>query len=71
MRASTLIGIALIAIGGFLFVRGGSITTREDVVKIGDLKVTADEKHPIEPWVGGVAVLGGAVLVFTGLRRKA
>ena len=71
MRASTLIGIALIAIGGFLFVRGGSFTTREDVVKIGDLKVTADEKHSIEPWVGGVAVLGGAVLVFNGLRRKA
>ena len=70
MRASTLIGIALIVIGGFLFVRGGSVTTRRDVVEVGDLKISADERHPIEPWAAGAAILGGVVLVFSGLRRK-
>lgn len=71
MRASTLVGIALIAVGGFLFFRGGSFTTRRDVIKVGDLKISADEERPIAPWVAGVAVLGGVVLVVTGLKKKA
>ena len=71
MRISTMVGIALIAVGGFLFVRGGSFTTRRDVVKVGDLKITADEQQPIAPWVAGAAVLTGVVLVVTGVRRKA
>ena len=71
MRASTLIGIALIVIGGFLFVRGGTFTTRRDVIKVGDLKVSASEERPIEPWIAGAAVIAGLVLVATGVRRKA
>jgi hypothetical protein len=71
MRNTTIFGIALIAVGAFLFFRGGSFTTREDVVKIGDLKVSADREHSIAPWVAGVAVLAGAVLVVTGSRSKA
>jgi drug/metabolite transporter (DMT)-like permease len=71
MRTTSILGIALIAVGAFLFFRGGSFTTRKDVIKIGDLKVSADEEHPIAPWVAGVAVLAGAVLVVTGVRSKA
>ncbi|MBL0170187.1 MAG: hypothetical protein IPP90_05550 [Gemmatimonadaceae bacterium] len=71
MRASTIVGIVLIAVGGFLFFQGGSFTTRRDVLKVGDLKVTANESHPIAPWVAGAAILGGVVLVVAGVRRKA
>jgi hypothetical protein len=71
MRTTSILGIALIAVGAFVFFRGGSFTTRKDVIKIGDLKVSADEEHPIAPWVAGVAVLAGAVLVVTGVRSKA
>ena len=47
MKPSILAGIAMIAIGAFLYLRGGSFTTREDVIKVGDLKVSAEEKHSI------------------------
>ncbi len=71
MRASTVAGIILIAIGGFFLVRGGSLTTRRDVLKVGDLKVTADESYPVAPWMAGTAMLAGVVLVVAGVRRKA
>ncbi len=71
MRASTMVGIALIAVGGFLFFQGGSFTTRREVLKVGDLKISADEQRPIQPWVAGAAILGGVVLVAAGVRRKA
>ena len=71
MRASTVAGIILIAMGGFFLVRGGSLTTRRDVLKVGDLKVTADESYPVAPWMAGTAMLAGVVLVVAGVRRKA
>ena len=53
MRPLSLAGIALICVGAFLLIRGGSFTTRRDVLKVGDVKLTADEKQTIPPWVGG------------------
>ncbi len=71
MRTQTLIGILLIGVGAYLFFAGGSFSTREDVLKIGDLRVTAQESHPVAPWVAGAAIVGGVALVVAGLRRKA
>ena len=71
MRASILGGIVLIIVGAILFYRGGTFTTREDVLKVGDLKVTTEERHTIEPWIAGAAVVGGVVLLIVGARRHA
>lgn len=71
MRTSTIAGIALIVLGAFLFVRGGSFTTRRDVLDVGGLKVSAEEQRPIQPWIAGLAVIAGVALVATGVRRKA
>ena len=71
MRTSTLAGIALIIAGAFVLLNGGSFTSRRDVLDVGGLKVTAEEQHPIRPWVAGLAVLAGVGLVVTGVRRKA
>ncbi len=71
MRTTTLAGLALMVAGAFFLVRGGTFTTRRDVLKIGDLKVSAEEQHPILPWVAGLAIVAGAVIVVSGLRRKA
>jgi hypothetical protein len=70
MRASAIAGIVLIIVGAFLFYRGGSFTTREDVLKVGDLKVSTEERHSIEPWVAGAAVVGGAVLLLVGAASR-
>ena len=71
MKPSILAGIAMIAIGAFLYLRGGSFTTREDVIKVGDLKVSAEEKHSLSPWIAGIAVVGGIVLIAAGARSRA
>lgn len=70
MRVATLVGIILIAVGGYFLFTGGSITTRRDVVDVGPLKVSAEEKHPIRPWAAGLALLGGVALVVAGVRHK-
>lgn len=71
MRIPTIIGVLLVAAGAYLFFRGGVVKTDEEVLKVGDLKVTAQESHPVEPWIAGAAVIGGVLLVATGSRRKA
>ena len=71
MRWLIAVGIALIALGAFIAFRGGSFTSRRDVIKVGDFKVTADERQSIPPWAGGVAVAVGIALVAAGGRRRA
>lgn len=71
MRPLVIVGILLIALGAFVLVRGGSYTSKKDVLKVGDLKVTADEKESIPPWAGGIAIVGGVVLIAAGARRPA
>lgn len=70
MRPLSLLGIALICVGAFLLIRGGTFTTRKDVLEVGDVKVTADDQQSIPPWVGGVAIIAGVVVVAAGMRRR-
>lgn len=71
MRSTMLIGVILVVLGGFLFVRGGTFTTQKDVVKIGDVKVTAPDDHTVPGWVAPVVVIAGfGLLIFGGIPRK-
>jgi hypothetical protein len=70
MRMSTIAGAVLIVAGAFIFVRGGSFTSRRDVVSVGGLTVAAEEQRPVRPWIAGVAVIAGVALVVVGLGRK-
>jgi len=49
MRPATILGVLLILAGAFVLVNGGSFTTRRDVVRLGDLKISAEERHPVRP----------------------
>ncbi len=71
MRPTLIAGIALIVLSIFLLVNGGSVTTKKDVVKIGDVKLTADQKQSIPPWVAYLGLAAGAGLVFAGARKHA
>jgi hypothetical protein len=72
MRTVTIAGLVLMVVGALLFFFGGSFTTRRDVLEVGGLTVTAEERRPIAPWVAGVAVLAGVTLVLVSeVRRKA
>jgi drug/metabolite transporter (DMT)-like permease len=65
-----LAGAALIIAGAFLLF-GGSFTSRRNVLDVGGLTVTAEEQHSVRPWIAGVVLLAGVVLVVVDVRRKA
>lgn len=70
MRSSVILGIALAAIGAFVLMRGLSYRSERDVVRVGDLQVTAETQRSIPPWAGGLAIAGGLVLVGVGMRGR-
>jgi uncharacterized membrane protein len=73
MRAYTVIGIILIVIGIVaLAYQGINYTTREKVVDIGPIQMTAEKTKtlPLPPIVGGVALVGGIVLLVMGNKRS-
>jgi hypothetical protein len=71
MRPIALVGILLLALGAFVVFRGASYKSREDVLKVGDLKASVQEKHAVPTWVGGVAIVAGLVLLASGMKRRA
>lgn len=72
MKTYTVIGIILIVIGIIAFTyQGITYTTREKIVDIGPIQMTADKTKtiPLPPIVGGVALLGGIVLLVAGGKK--
>ncbi len=73
MRAYTLLGIILIALGIVAFAyQGITYTTREKVVDLGSMHITAEKTRtfPLPPIVGAFALVGGIVLLVTGSKKS-
>jgi hypothetical protein len=73
MKTYTLAGIILIVIGIASFAyQGITYTTREKVVDLGPIQVTADKTKtlPLPPIVGGIALVGGIVLLVVGSKKS-
>jgi len=71
MRPTLLAGIALVVLGIIVLVRGGSFTTRENVLSVGDLQISAEERQTIPNWVGAAALAAGVVVMVAGMRKRA
>jgi len=72
MKPATILGIALIILGVVAFAyQGITYTTHEKVLDVGSLHVTSEKQEtiPITPIVGGLALIGGIVLLVGGSRR--
>lgn len=72
MKTNSLIGIILIVIGIIAFAyQGITYTTREKVVDLGPIHVSADKTKtlPLPPIVGGIALVGGIVLLVIGNKK--
>jgi len=72
MNIKTIAAIILIAAGIVVFAyQGITYTTREKVVDIGPLQVTAEKTKsiPLPPIIGAVALVGGVVLLSVGKKR--
>jgi len=63
------VGVALILLGILaLSYRGITYTTREKILEVGPLQATAEKEKtiPLPPILGGLALVGGFVLVAAG-----
>ena len=70
MRQSIIAGVVILVFGAYVVLRGVSFTSKRDVVKVGDLKITADEQRTIPQWVGGAAIAVGVGLIVVGTRKR-
>ncbi len=62
------LGIGLIIIGAIMVIwTGFSYTKKEKVVDVGPIEISADKKETVNwpPYIGGLLVVGGIVLVAT------
>ena len=74
MRPASLVGVLLVVFGLLaLIYQGFTYTKRETVVDIGPVHATADRQKtvPLPPVVGGLALVGGVVLLVAGARKAA
>ena len=73
MKPITWVGILLIVFGGLaLAYQGFTYTYQERVLDLGPIHATADEHErvSIPPMVGGLALLGGVVLLVVGAKKS-
>jgi uncharacterized membrane protein YqgA involved in biofilm formation len=72
MKTNTLLGIILIAVAIVAFVyQGITYTTREKVIDLGPMHMSAERTRtlPLPPIVGAIALVGGIVLIVTGIKK--
>jgi hypothetical protein len=72
MDSLKIIGIALLVLGLLaLAYQGITYTKTEKVLEVGPITATKETKKtiPLPPVLGGVAVVGGIVLLVAGARR--
>ena len=73
MKIYTVLGAILIAVGIMAFAyQGITYTTREKVVDVGPLRMTAEKTRtiPLTPIVGALALAGGIALLVTGSKKS-
>ncbi|MHB8501910.1 MAG: YidH family protein [Candidatus Acidiferrales bacterium] len=73
MKPITWIGILLIVLGGLaLAYQGFNYTHRDHVMDVGPMHVTTEtqDRVPIPPIFGGLALVGGIVLLVVGVKKS-
>jgi uncharacterized membrane protein len=70
MRPISIVGLLLVLLGAFILFRGLSYKSKDEVLKVGDLKASVEEKHAVPTWVGGLAIVAGVVMLAGGMKRR-
>lgn len=70
MKPQLILGIVLAGLGAFVLLRGLTFGSQRSVMRVGDIQASVEERRAVPPWVGGVALVGGLVMVGAGLRRR-
>jgi drug/metabolite transporter (DMT)-like permease len=71
MKPQLIVGILVMVLGAFIVFRGLNYGSQQSVIQVGDMRASVQAQRTIPTWVGGVALVGGALLVGAGMRRRA
>jgi uncharacterized membrane protein len=69
MKPLQLLGVLLLAIGAVIVLQALTTGTRS-VIRVGDLQASAETRRSVPTWVGAFVIVGGALLIGTGLHRR-
>lgn len=70
MKPTVIAGIVIAGLGAYVLVKGLSYGSQSNVLNVGDLQVSAEERRMVPPWVGGVAVVGGLLLIGAAVGKR-
>jgi hypothetical protein len=73
MKSTAMMGVFLVLLGvAALVYQGVTYTTRETVLDLGPIQATKEttKTMPLPPVLGGMALLGGVVLIVIGAKRS-
>jgi hypothetical protein len=70
MKVLQIIGALLIAAGLYVLIQGASYPSDKSVFKVGGVEAKIEEHHAVPPWVGGVAIGAGVLLVVVGFNKR-
>jgi hypothetical protein len=71
MKPLAIAGIVLAVLGAVVVFRGLNYGSQRSMMRVGDMEVSASEQRAIPTWVGGVAIVGGVLLLVSASRRGA
>jgi hypothetical protein len=69
-RLAVVAGIVLAVVGALIVFKGLTYGYQRNDMRIADVQVSAEEERAIPAWVGGVAIVGGVLLLGTGVLRR-
>ena len=73
MKAISLVGVLLIVVGVLVLAyQGINYTRQKKVLDVGSVHLTTEthERIPLPPILGGLALVGGVVLLVVGARNQ-
>ena len=70
MKPLPMVGVLLVVFGAFVVFKGLTYKSQSDVVKIGELEISAEQRRSIPTWVGVVGIVGGLLLIAGVGRRR-
>lgn len=69
MKPLAVVGLLLAVLGAVVVFRGLSYGSQRNMMRVGDFAVSAEAQREIPTWIGGVAIVGG-VLLLVGVGRR-
>jgi hypothetical protein len=70
MRVLQIIGALLIAAGLYVLIQGASYPSDKSLFKVGGVEAKIEEHRAVPPWVGGVGIAAGVLLIVVGIGKR-